>query len=278
MFVVHMITAEQPFLEPELFKDRNLVVGLIFIFIVGVILLATLALLPPFLQNLMGFPVVTTGEVLAPRGMGSMVSMIVVGRLVNRVDVRLLVGAGLILTAVSLFQMAQFNLNVSPWALVETGLIQGAGLGLVFVPLSTITFSTLAAHHRTEATSMFSLMRNIGSSIGISVMVALAARSSQTNHAVLGEQLNVYREPVRALLDNSSGLNSDQALAFLNGELSRQAAAIGYLNDFQIMAWMALLAIPFLLLFRQQPRPLSAPKPSCLPQSRTGSGASATQK
>jgi DHA2 family multidrug resistance protein len=250
MFIAHMMTAKQPFLEPELFKDRNMVVGLTFIFIVGVILLATLALLPPFLQNLMGFPVVTTGEVLAPRGMGSMVSMMIVGRLVNRVDVRLLVGAGLILTAISLFQMAQFNLEISPWALVQTGLIQGAGLGLVFVPLSTITFSTLAPHLRTEATSMFSLMRNIGSSIGISVMVALAARSAQTNHAVMGEQLNLYRDPVRSLLEGSTGLSSDQALAFLNGELSRQAAAVGYLNDFQIMAWMTLLAIPMLLLFR----------------------------
>ncbi|HTN34643.1 MAG TPA: DHA2 family efflux MFS transporter permease subunit [Marinobacter sp.] len=267
MFVAHMLTAKQPFLEPELFKDRNLVMGLTFIFIVGVILLATLALLPPFLQNLMGFPVITTGEVLAPRGLGSMVSMIVVGRLVNRIDVRLLVGAGLILTAVSLFQMAQFNLEVSPWAVVQTGLVQGLGLGLVFVPLSTITFSTLAPHRRTEATAMFSLMRNIGSSIGISVMVTLAARSAQTNHAVMGEQLTVYREPVRALLDGSSGLTPEQTLAFLNGELSRQAAAVGYLNDFQIMAWMALLAIPLLLLFRMQLTPTPAPKQPHQPQS-----------
>lgn len=247
MFIVHMMTAKEPFLEPGLFRDRNLVIGLVFIFIVGVVLLATLALLPPFLQNLMGFPVITTGEVLAPRGMGSMVAMVVVGRLVGRVDVRLLVGSGLILTVISLFQMAQFNLDISPWALVQTGLIQGAGLGLVFVPLSTITFSTLAPHYRNEATAMFSLMRNIGSSIGISVMVALAARSTQTNHAVLGEQLNRFREPVQSMLDGST----DQTLAILNVELSRQAAAIGYLNDFQIMAWMTLLAIPLLMLFRQ---------------------------
>ena len=252
MFVAHMMTATAPFLEPGLFKDRNLVLGLVFIFIVGVVLLATLALLPPFLQNLMGFPVITTGEVLAPRGIGSMVAMLVVGRLVNIVDIRLLIGAGLMLVSLSLFQMAEFNLNVSPWAVVQTGLIQGAGLGLVFVPLSTITFSTLEIRYRTDGTSMFSLMRNIGSSIGISVMVALAARSAQTNHAVLGEQLTPYRDPVQRLLEEGGGLGStDQALAILNGELSRQAAAIGYLNDFQLMAWMTLLAIPLLLLFRK---------------------------
>jgi len=250
MFIAHMLTADEPFLEPGLFKDRNLVIGLFFIFTIGIILLATLALLPPFLQNLMGFPVVTTGLVLAPRGIGSMAAMFLVGRLVNRVDVRLLIGTGLILTATSLFEMAQFNLQISPWAVVHTGIIQGLGLGFVFVPLSTITFSTLAQRYRTEATAMFSLMRNIGSSIGISVMVTMAARSTQLNHAVLGEQLNVFRAPVQSLLQ---GGGNGQSLALLNGELTRQAAAIGYLNDFQVMAWMAVAALPLLLLFRRVP-------------------------
>jgi DHA2 family multidrug resistance protein len=246
-----MMTAKEPFLEPGLFRDRNLVIGLVFIFIVGVVLLATLALLPPFLQNLMGFPVITTGEVLAPRGIGSMIAMLLVGRLVNRIDVRLLVGFGLTLTAISLFEMAQFNLNISPMALVHTGIVQGLGLGFVFVPLSTITFSTLDQRYRTEGTAMFSLMRNIGSSIGISVMVAWAARNTQTNHAVLGEQLTPFRQPVQNLIEGQgAGMSSDQALAMLNGELTRQSAAIGYLNDFQAMAWMTLAAIPLILLFR----------------------------
>jgi len=259
MFVAHMMTAKAPFLEPGLFKDRNLALGLVFIFIVGVVLLATLALLPPFLQSLMGFSVITTGEVLAPRGIGSMVAMLVVGRLVNVVDVRFLIGTGFMLVSLSLFQMAEFNLNISPWALVQTGLIQGAGLGLVFVPLSTITFSTIAVRYRTDGTSMFSLMRNIGSSIGISVMVALAARSTQINHAVMGEQLTPFREPVQRMLEQGGLGSTDQALAILNGELSRQAAAIGYLNDFQLMAWMTLLAVPLLLLFRKQHGPTHSP-------------------
>ena len=250
LFIAHMLTARDPFLEPGLFRDRNLVIGLVFIFIVGVGLLATLALLPPFLQSLMGFPVITTGEVLAPRGIGSMIAMLLVGRLVNRVDVRLLVGFGLTLTAVSLFEMSHFNLEIAPMALVRTGIVQGLGLGFVFVPLSTITFSTLDHRYRTEGTAMFSLMRNIGSSIGISVMVAWAARNTQINHAVLGEQLTPFREPVRALLDMPA-LGSDQTLAYLNQELTRQAAAISYLNDFQAMAWMTLAAIPLILLFRR---------------------------
>ncbi|MCK7549676.1 DHA2 family efflux MFS transporter permease subunit [Marinobacter koreensis] len=268
MFIVHMMTAKEPFLEPGLFRDRNLVIGLVFIFIVGVVLLATLALLPPFLQNLMGFPVITTGEVLAPRGIGSMIAMLLVGRLVNRIDVRLLVGFGLTLTAISLFEMAQFNLNISPMALVHTGIVQGLGLGFVFVPLSTITFSTLDQRYRTEGTAMFSLMRNIGSSIGISVMVAWAARNTQTNHAVLSEQLTPFREPVQKLMEGQGvGMSSDQALAMLNGELTRQSAAIGYLNDFQAMAWMTLAAIPLILLFRGASRKKQAEQePEAEPQ------------
>lgn len=251
MFVAHMMTAREPFLEPGLFRDRNLLIGLVFIFILGVVLLATLALLPPFLQNLMGYPVITTGELLAPRGVGSMVSMLVVGRLVNRVDVRLLVGIGLGLTALSLFDMAQFNLNVAPADLIRTGIIQGLGLGLVFVPLSTITFSTLDPRYRTEGTAMYSLMRNIGSSIGISVMVALAARHTQTNHAVLGEQLTLFRDPVTAFMgEQGLGLARDQTLALLNQELTRQATTIGYLNDFRLMAWVTLAAIPLIIFFR----------------------------
>ncbi|WP_336366394.1 DHA2 family efflux MFS transporter permease subunit [Marinobacter sp. C2H3] len=254
LFVVHMLTAREPFLEPGLFKDRNLVIGLVFIFIIGVVLLATLALLPPYLQNLMNYPVITTGELLAPRGMGSMVAMLLVGRLVNKVDVRLLVGTGLALTSISLFMMADFNLNIRPMALVQTGIIQGLGLGFVFVPLSTITFSTLDARYRTEGTAMFSLMRNIGSSIGISVMVAWATRFTQVNHAVLGEQLNPYRVPFQQLMEGQGlGFSTDQSLALLNQELTRQAAAIGYLNDFQAMAWITLAALPLILLFRRRP-------------------------
>ena len=255
LFIAHMLTSRNPFIEPALFKDRNLVTGLIFIFIVGIILLATLALLPPFLQNLMGFPVITTGEILAPRGIGSMCAMLMVGRLINRVDVRWLVGLGLSLTAYSLFEMAAFNLFISPMDVVRTGIIQGLGLGFVFVPLSTVTFSTLAPQLRTEATAMFSLMRNIGSSIGISVMVTLAARATQTNHAVLGESLTMFRAPVkeefiRIAVENGPGMAGAQ----MNQQLTQQAAAIGYLNDFKAMAWMALCSLPLLLLFRTESR------------------------
>ncbi|MQM40096.1 Multidrug export protein EmrB [wastewater metagenome] len=255
LFVAHTLTARDPFLHPALFRDRNLLTGLAFIFLVGVILLATLALLPPFLQNLMGYPVVTTGLVLAPRGLGSMTAMFLVGRLVNRVDIRWLITLGLCLTATSLFGMAQFNLEIAPMAVVYTGIIQGLGLGFTFVPLSTITFSTLAEHLRTEATALFSLMRNIGSSIGISVMVTLVAQNTQINHAVLGERLTPFNTALTGLrLPGGLDATHGAGLAWLNEVLTRQAAAISYLNDFRLMAVITLASLPLLLLFRR-PKP-----------------------
>ncbi|WP_165855921.1 DHA2 family efflux MFS transporter permease subunit [Marinobacter sp. JSM 1782161] len=251
MFLVHMFTHREPFVEPGLFRDRNLATGLVFIFIVGIILLATLSLLPPFLQNLMNYPVIMTGLVLAPRGLGSMFSMMLVGRLVNRVDIRLLILTGLILITASLFEMANFNTEVSVLRLVVTGIVQGMGLGLVFVPLSTITFATLQPRYRTEATAMFSLMRNIGSSIGISVMVTLVARNTQINHATLGEYLNPFRPAFDALtLPGGIARDSTTGLSLLNDMVTAQASAISYLNDFRLMAWVTLASIPLLLVFR----------------------------
>ncbi len=259
MFLVHILTAERPFLEPALFRDRNFSTGLLLIFVVGVILLATLVLLPLFLQNLMGYPVLTTGLALAPRGLGSMAAMVMVGRLVNRMDPRMLILTGLLLTTLSLWQMSGFSADVRPYEVVSSGLVQGLGLGFIFVPLSTLSFATLAARHRTEATALYSLMRNIGSSIGISSMVALAACNTQINHAELGEQLH----PFRGALDNlplPPGIEpgSAAALAVLNAELTRQAAVIAYLNDFRLLSWLTLAALPLLLLLRKPDTPANA--------------------
>jgi DHA2 family multidrug resistance protein len=258
MFVVHMLTHEHPFITPRLFKDRNLVTGLFFIFLVGIVLLATMALLPPFLQNLKGYPVITVGFVLAPRGIGTMIAMLVVGRLVGKVDTRALILFGLLLTAYSLWQMVGFNLDTDQYAIVESGVIQGFGLGFIFVPLSTITFSTLDPRLRTEAAGLFSLLRNIGSSIGISVVTALLSESTQINHAILAEHVTPYNPMMQwPQLPSMWSLDTTAGLAALNAEVTRQAATIAYLNDFQFMMWVTLAAIPLLVLLR---RPGPAPR------------------
>ena len=254
MFLVHMTTHPRPFLSPRLFRDRNFVTGLFLIFMVGIVLLATMALLPPFLQNLKGYPVITVGFALAPRGIGTMVAMLIVGRLVNKMDPRLLMLTGLGMTALSLHQMAGFNLDTDVWALTWTGVLQGFGLGFIFVPLSAVTFSTLEPSLRTEATGLFSLLRNLGSSIGISAVIMLLSRNTQINHAALSEYVTPYDPALRAMLPNAWSLDTASGLAALNAEVTRQAATVAYLDDFRLMMGVTLLAIPLVFLLRRARR------------------------
>ncbi|MFT6925716.1 MAG: DHA2 family multidrug resistance protein [Psychromonas sp.] len=251
LFLCHTFTFKHPFINPDLFKDRNFSVGLVFIFIIGVILLATMALLPPFLQNLLNYPVIDVGYLLAPRGVGTMISMILVGKLLNKIGPRPLILLGLTLTILSLWQMTRFDLNIKGWDIVRTGLIQGLGLGFIFVPLSTITFSTLAPHFRTEGTALFSLMRSIGSSIGISVVVTYLSQRTQINHAVFSEYIN----PFSYALNHASQLGvydmaTTAGLVGINAEVTRQALTLAYLQDFRLMIWVTLAAVPLVFLLK----------------------------
>src|SRR5271155_904588 len=183
LFLVHTFTAQQPFVRPSLFRDRNFAAGIIFIAIVGLTYYASLALQPPYLQNLMNYPIVTAGLVLGPRGVGTMAAMLLVGKLIGRVDTRLLLGAGLGLTAWSFYAMTGWRPDVSQMTIIVIGVIQGIGLGFLFVPLSAATLSTLTSDLRAEGAGIYSLSRNIGSSVGISVVNALLTTNTQVNHA-----------------------------------------------------------------------------------------------
>src|SRR5919206_131522 len=252
MFLVHTFTSERPFISPAMFRDRNFAVGLFFIFIVGIILLATLALLTPYLQNLMGYPVLTAGTVLAPRGIGTMVAMMIVGRLIARVDPRLLVLFGLVLTAAVLWEMTGFTPDVSKWTLIRTGIVQGLGLGFMFVPLSTITFATLAPAYRTQGTALFSLMRNLGSSIGISFVTFLLGRNTQVMHADLAAHVTPFNQALHLPgVARIWDLGSAAGRAALNGEITRQATIVAYVDDFKLMMIVALAAMPLIFLLRK---------------------------
>jgi DHA2 family multidrug resistance protein len=251
LFIAHMFTHEHPFIEPGLFRDRNFSVGLLFIFIVGIILLATMALLPPFMQHLMGYPVIDVGLLLAPRGIGTMIAMVTVGKLSGKVDARYKIFLGLLLTSFSLWEMTRFTTDATSWEIVHTGITQGLGLGFIFVPLSTMTFATLAPRYRNEGTALFSLMRNIGSSIGISVVVTYLAQRTQANHAAFAEYLNPFSLALRQAVEAGSyELHSTQGLMALDGEVTRQAATLAYLQDFRLMMWITLAAVPLLVLLR----------------------------
>jgi DHA2 family multidrug resistance protein len=194
---------------------------------------------------------VTAGYVLAPRGIGTMAAMVVVGKLVGKLDTRLLVLTGLLLMAWSLHEMTAFNAEVGVTEIVYTGVVQGIGLGFIFVPLSAIAFSTLAPRYRNEGTAMFSLIRNIGSSVGISLVVTMLGREFQVSHAMLSETITPFRDALQGP-DTPAlwSLGQQSGLAALNAEVSRQALTIAYINDFRFMMYLSLLALPLLLLLR----------------------------
>jgi DHA2 family multidrug resistance protein len=243
--VVHTATTRrQPFVDPALLRDRNFSAACVLIFVVGVVLFATLALLPPLMQDLLGYPVVLSGLLLAPRGLGSMLAMMLVGRIINRVDARLLVGVGFLVAGLAQWQMSGFSLAVGPRDILISGIVQGIGVGLIWVPLTTLAFATLPPAARGEAAGLLSLIRNIGSSAGIAAVGALLSRNTQINHAQIGEHLTPFlQHPLPAVLQSSPAL--------LNAELTRQATMIGYLNDFHLMMIASLLAAPLVLLLRR---------------------------
>ena len=249
LFVVQTFTAESPFIDPHIFTDRNFNLGLFFIFVVGIILLASLALITPYLQNLMNYPVVTAGLVLAPRGIGTMVAMMIVGRFINKVDSRLTLALGLVLTAAVLWEMTGFTPDVSQATLIRTGVLQGMGLGFMFVPLSTITFATLPPQYRTQGTALYSLMRNIGSSIGISMVIFLLTRNTQILHAEIAGNVTPFNDALHKFnVAQISNLATVTGRSALNAEVTRQANIIAYANDFKLMMLVSLAALPFILL------------------------------
>lgn len=258
MFLVHIFTHSHPFIEPKMFQDRNFSIGMIFIFIVGVILLSSMTLLPPFMQSLMGYPVVDVGTILAPRGFGTMAAMMLVGRLSGKVDARYFITLGLVLIAFSMWEMTLFNLNITAWDIIWTGMVQGIGLGFIFVPLSAITFATLNPVYRNEGTSMFSLLRNIGSSIGISVVTTYLSQRTQINHAAFADYINPFSLGLR-LAEQEGVVNTHSSLgvSVLNASVEAQAATLGYLQDFRLMMWVTLCALPLVFLL-QGPRKAAA--------------------
>jgi len=250
VFIIHLVTNRDTFIDPKIFTDRNFATGLVFIFVVGVILLSSMALLPPMLSQLFNHSTTLTGLVMAPRGVGTMISMILVGRLVQKFDARLLVVAGLLLTAWSLYMMTGFSPQMDDHLIIWSGVIQGLGLGLVFVPLNTVAFATLDMRYRTDGAALFSLVRNIGSSIGISIVTVLLTRNIQINHAELSPAINLFN-PNLLSLSPGAVAGDPTALSQLDGLVNSQAAMIAYIDDFKLMMLVTLAAIPLALLLRK---------------------------
>ncbi len=243
-FIIHTATkpAGETFFNYRLLLNRNFLTGLLFIFVVGMVLFATRALMPSMLQGLMGYTAVYAGVITAPGGLGTMLSMMIVGRLVGKVDLRLILFIGFALTALSLYMMCGYSVETPQSAIIIPGIIQGFGLGLVFVPLSAATFATLPGELRPDGTSIYSLVRNIGSSIGIAMVQVLLVSNTQTLHAgIVANVTSMHPELVE---------NASTAMGH-NSEITRQANMIAYIDDFWLMMILCVLTMPLLLLIHQ---------------------------
>ena len=258
LFLAHTFTADKPFVPPAVFRDWNFSLGVFFMFIVGILILASVALITPFVQNVQGYPVLSAGLLLGTRGLGTMASMMVVGRLLSFVDARILIGLGMGCSAFSLWIMTGITPDISAFTIVWTSVLQGIGLGLLFVPLNTVAFATLPPALRTEAASMWTLIRNLGSSIGVSIVIAELTSGTTFMHARLAELVTPFSAGLQLnpqpLLDPST----PEGVAMLDRMVTGQAVTISYQNDFLLMTLMGLLCLPLVLAFRGPKRQMAA--------------------
>jgi DHA2 family multidrug resistance protein len=250
VFVVHMFTTDRPFLNPGLFKDANFMASTMYLFLIGIVMYATLALLAPMLQEEYGYPVVLAGLLAAPRGVGVVIGMVLVGRLLALAGVRAVIAVGVVITALSLWQMSQFSLDMTYGPMITAGLIQGIGVSLIYVPLSSSAFQTLSPALRNEGAAFFSLSRNIGSSAGISVVFFLLVRNTQTVHASLAGLLRTPRGGAVSAAIAGADPFAGQSLPALNDAITQQSAFIAYIDDFRLMAVLTAATLPFVLLLR----------------------------
>src|SRR6516164_223510 len=235
-FFAHSLTTQNAFIQFALFKDRNFITGCIFMAVMGLVLYSTMALASPYLQNVIGYPIITAGVLLASRGCGTFVAMMLVGRMMRYIEARTLIVSGLLLTATSLFYMTGWTDQTGVPEIVTISVIQGFGFGLVFVPLSTVAFLTLPNHLRTDGTSMLTLMRNVASSIGISIVIAQLTEGSRRIHAILNNNVNPFNHAMQ--MPDVSGMidmGTDKGRAMADAIVNAQAQIIAFSQDYQLV-------------------------------------------
>jgi DHA2 family multidrug resistance protein len=248
-FFAHSLTTAKPFIQFAIFRDRNFIGGCVFMTVMGLVLFSTMALSSPYLQNVIGYPIITAGLLLASRGCGTFVAMMLVGRMMRHIEARTLIIAGLSITCLSLFYMTGWTDQTGVSEIVTLSIAQGFGFGLVFVPLSTVAFLTLPNHLRTDGTSMLTLLRNVASSIGISVVIAQLTEGSRRAYAVLSEHVTPFNHAmqmpgVRGLID----MSTDQGRAMMDALVNIQAQIIAFSHDYQLVMVVTLCAIPLAVM------------------------------
>ena len=249
LFVVHSATTRNPFISPSILKDRNYMIGLGFMFLLGVLVLSMNVLMPLFLQNLRGYPILTAAMVMMPRGLGSLFGLILAGKLSGKMDPRIQIALGFASTAYSAYLFSTFTPDVGIWAFIFAAFFNGIGIGMIFVPLTAVCFWTLPVDLRTEASTFTSLLRNYGSGIGVSIVMTVLSRTQSTSHAYMTEGINPYNEAMQApWLPEQWNILTLDGLAMLNVEINRQALALGFLNDFTLITIGAAISVPLVFL------------------------------
>ncbi|GAB5350947.1 Fatty acid resistance protein FarB [Qipengyuania sp. 483] len=257
MAVIHLGTARNGLFDRALFADRNFVIALFFMLVIGAVLFSVMALMPPMLQGLFGYDVIDTGLVLMPRGIGVLLSMQVAGFLMRKgFDARPVVAVGFLICGVSLYEMSHWSLAVDRYNIVFSGLVQGLGIGLVFIPLNVSAFATLAPRLRTDGSSLLNLLRSLGASAGISLMTVMLARNTQTSHSDLAGHVtsSVLNSVDVSTVDRFQNMG-DAVLRVIDGEVTRQAAMIAYIDDYYLMMWMSFAAVPLAFLMKKNSAP-----------------------
>jgi MFS transporter, DHA2 family, multidrug resistance protein len=248
-FFSHSLTTSKPFIQFALFKDRNFITGCVFMAVMGLVLYSTMALASPYLQNVIGYPIITAGVLLASRGCGTFVAMMIVGRMMRYIEARTLIMSGLLLTALSLYYMTGWTDQTGSPEIVTLSVIQGFGFGLVFVPLSTVAFLTLPNQLRTDGTAMLTLMRNVASSIGISIVIAQLTEGSRRTYAILSEHVNPFNHAlqmpgVTGMID----MNTDKGRAMADVMVAAQSQIIAFAHDYQLVMIFILCSVPLAIM------------------------------
>lgn len=252
LFVVHVLTAERPFLNPRLLLDRNYTIGILLGLAFGMLYFSTLVLQPSMLQDLRGYPDSMIGILQAMRGVGVMSGSIAVLVWMQRYDPRLNLFLGFLAQAVAGFAMAEFDINMTTWAVGWTTFLQGFGIGLIWSPITVVTFATLAPRHLAEGASVFHLLRNVGSSVHIAISAAIVVRSGRASYSELVALLNPFNEDLGyGTILGAWDASSTGGLAVLSAEVGRQANMIGYINAYYAYALAAVAVLPLVFLARR---------------------------
>jgi DHA2 family multidrug resistance protein len=256
-FVIWELRSKEPIVNLSVLANRNFAVGTLLMVAMGIVLYSTIALLPLFLQTLMGYPAVTSGMAVSPRGIGAIVSMLIVGRLIGKVDGRYLVTFGFAVLAISTYLLSDINLQISIRSIVGPQILSGFAMGFIFVPLTTMAMGTLANEQMGNAAGVFNLMRNTGGSLGIAAVTTMLARSSQIHQAAMVSHLTPYDPAFQQRVQQASGalggstLAAQQANGAIYGTLVRQATVLSYIDNFRMLAFVCVLCVPLAFLFKR---------------------------